>query len=339
MKIILIVFYLLSFLLSYLKKTPLWLYYIFALVLALTAGFRDVSLFMDSEIYTNAFYGDVNEKYELSFVFIVFVAKKLSNTPFFMFFIYAMLGVLIKAYAIKRLTNLYFLSLSLYISYFYILHDMTQIRAGVASAIFLLGIKYLEERNALKYFGSCLIAIFFHYSAIIVIPLYFFIKSGSINKTLWAALIPLSYIFHVAGFTLSTLIPLIPIGFVQTLWDLYKFRMSAGIGLEINIFNVTQLIRCFIACFMLYYSTTIMKENRYFILLLKIYILGIISFVLLADIPDFAFRVSQFLLIVEIILIPLMIYTFKQKKIAYIFPAFIGLIFLFLNLFYAKLVL
>lgn len=338
MKVTLILLFLLCIFFSYLKNVPGWFYYLFGLVLALVAGFRDVSLFMDSDNYITAFYGDINEKFEWTFVSIVAFSSMISNTPFFMFFIYAILGVLIKIYAIQNLTKLQFLSLAIYISYFYILHDMTQIRAGVASGIFLIGIQYLEGRNLLKYSIICLLAISFHYSAILIIPLYF-ISPNKINKWLWFSFIPLSYLYHIAGFTLSTFIPMIPIPIVQDLWKIYQFRMTADLNLTINIFNIGQLLRCCIACFILYYSSLLEKENKYFNLLLKIYILGIISFVLFADIPDIAFRVSQFLLIVEIILIPLIVYIFKPKALAYAFPAFIGLIFLYLNIFYAKLVL
>lgn len=338
MKLVLIFTYLLSFCFSYLRKVPSWFYYLFVVVLALIAGLRDVTLFNDYDNYIKAFEEGGSEKYEPSFIFIVYITKLVTSTPFLMFFIYALLGVFIKAFAIKRLTQLYFLSLAIYISYFYILHEMTQIRAGIASGILLLCIKPLLDKTFLKFLLLSFLAIFFHYSAIIIIPLYFIINNKSINQYFWMALIPLSYFIHFAGITISQIIPMIPIDFVQTLWKLYEFRMSADIGMDINIFNVTQLLRCGIAFFLLYYSSIIGNNNKYFIVLIKIYVLGIISFVLFADVPDFAFRISQFYLVVEIILIPFIVYVFKQKKIAYVFPMLVGLIFLYLNLFYAKLI-
>lgn len=59
------------------------------------------------------------------------------------------------------------------------------IRNSVAMGIFLNAIPYLEKRKPMPYFGFCLLAIGFHYSAVFYVPLYFFINH-TINK--WAFL-------------------------------------------------------------------------------------------------------------------------------------------------------
>lgn len=51
--------------------------------------------------------------------------------------------------------------------------EMNVLRTGKAVFIFLLSIRYIEERKPLKYFGLIIIAIFFHFSAILYLPLYF----------------------------------------------------------------------------------------------------------------------------------------------------------------------
>ena len=49
------------------------------------------------------------------------------------------------------------------------------LRNTIAIGIFLNAIPYLEQRRPLPYFGLCLLAMLFHVSALIYVPLYFFL--------------------------------------------------------------------------------------------------------------------------------------------------------------------
>ncbi|WP_256742632.1 EpsG family protein, partial [Cronobacter sakazakii] len=62
----------------------------------------------------------------------------------------------IKLHAIKKISSSPILSLIIYIAFYYILHDMTQIRAGVAAGLFLLAIRELASGKNIK--AACLIA-------------------------------------------------------------------------------------------------------------------------------------------------------------------------------------
>lgn len=57
---------------------------------------------------------------------------------------------------------------------YFILHEMTQIRAGVAAAIFLLALEDIKNRNFKIYLIKTILAMMFHYSAIIMIFVYLF---------------------------------------------------------------------------------------------------------------------------------------------------------------------
>jgi hypothetical protein len=58
----------------------------------------------------------------------------------------------------------------------------------------------------------------------------------------------------------------------------------------------------------------------------------------LASNPTLAGRIGDLFAIVDIITIPLLIYTFKQKILGKIIIIFIGSTYLFLNLFYNKII-
>src|ERR1035437_4338069 len=271
---------------------------------------------------------------EISFSFIRYLVQHTFDNPVFLFLIYAFLGVYFKFTSIKQLSQLGLISLAIYVSNFYILHEMTQIRVGVASGLLLLSIKTLYERNWKQFLIICIIASLFHYTALVIAPLYF-LNPKKISKRLWIAIIPVAYLIHFLGINFSNLIGLIPIPGIQRLWDIYSSEIDID---QINIFNSVQIMRCLIGMYLLYFTDKIVERNKYFPILMKIYVIGIAVFVLFIDMPVISFRISEIFYIVEIILIPFIFYTFNEKRIGYLIPFIIGLFFLYYNLVYIQMI-
>lgn len=343
MKIFLVLLFIILFLLSVIdiaEKNKHVIFRLLSLIFFTTALVASESS-KDYLSYHTAFSfieGYKDTRFEPTFSLIVKTIKIFSSNSIFLFATYAIIGVFIKFFAIKKLTNLYFLSLLIYLSNYYLLHEINQIRAGVASGILLLSIKPLYERNSKLFFLSSILAISFHYSAIIILPLWF-LNPHKLNRNIAFIIIPLSYLLVLNNITLGRFIELIPIDPVQRLYIMYSTQMEKGLKSDINIFNTIQLLRCLIALIMVYFYKILEEQNKYSIILLKIYITGIVTFVLFSDFPTASFRISAFLLVVEIILIPLLIYMVKQKRFAIIFPVGIGAILIWLNLFHLKVIL
>ena len=132
-----------------------------ALLLIFIAGFRPIGLDRDSPDYVillnyvsllNIPFSQANFlDIEPAFWMLVEINRVLfsSNERTF-FLIFAIIGVSLKILAINRLSSMPFLSLLAYICLYFVLHEMTQIRAGVASGIFLLAIQDIVNRNLKK---------------------------------------------------------------------------------------------------------------------------------------------------------------------------------------------
>lgn len=58
----------------------------------------------------------------------------------------------------------------LYISFYFVLHEMTQIRAGVVSALFLLAVYYIAKKEKRKALLLIIVGSFFHYSSLALLP-------------------------------------------------------------------------------------------------------------------------------------------------------------------------
>lgn len=305
-------------------------------ILTIMAGLRPKGVDPDYDNYVNAYvYG--SERVEPAFIFISNFVKIVFDNIIGLFLVFAILGVTLKFIAIRQLSPFYLLSVLIYFSNFFFLHEMIQMRAGVASAILLLCIKPLCERNFKQFAILLILAVCFHYTALVFV-FFIFIDPQKINRLLYTILIPIAYLVVLSGYTASYIIKYIPVDSVQVLFDMYSNDINGGIGNQLNIFNFIQLFKCSIYFFLLYNIHKILIFNMYAVLLIKIYAFSLIAFALFSDIPAISFRISELLSIVEIVIIPMILYIFHNKKVALFIPISISLIFLLINIFYNEII-
>jgi len=333
---------LLSFWRAEMKNAKSFWWALAGLLLFLLAAFRSGDAVRDYDTFVEIYNNIAQSSIEISFVIIAWIVRHIFfDNVIFVFIIFAALGVSLKLKAIKTLTSLGFLSLVIYISNFYILHELTQIRAGVAAGFLLLSIKPIYERDFRKFLFFSICAVLFHYSALLIFLLWFF-KGNSINKYIYATTIPLACVVYFFNINLVELfIPFIPIEHIQQRFTIYTELQKQEIGgfNEINVFNYVFLAKCLIYYVLLWKSDLLKKQNKYAPLLLKIQALSLTSFVLFAAMPVFAFRMSELFGIVEIILIPFLYYVFKPRSLSITAVVFIGLCILLINIFHSDLII
>ena len=260
--------------LAFTKQKPQYhVYFIFlGILLAIHSGIRSSD--PDHAGYIYYYFHLKDAEVEPTFKIIVAFSKMIyKNEPIIMFIIYAFIGVFLKMRAIAFLSHFLFLSLAIYVSEYYILHEMTQIRAGVAGGFLLLSIKPLYEKKWLQFFSCCVFAFLFHYSAIIMLALPL-LNPQKINRLWWGITIPLAYvILPLIRLALGFLLDL---SFGSDKIDAYLFAISQTSETSINIFSPIQLIRIIIAVVVLFFCNKCFKHNKYSYLLIKCYIIGII---------------------------------------------------------------
>jgi hypothetical protein len=316
------------------KQKEVIFWFLVALLICVAGFSGNVS--RDHAYYLLGYKNVLNGKYvgEYSFKLIVLLVNKLFHNSLYLFLIYAILGVTLKAIAIKRLTKFWFFSLLIYFSFYFFLHEMTQLRAGVASAIILLSIPAIYNRKIWQFLLIAFLAFFFHFSALALFPLYFLSR----NKIqIWFyLLIPIGYLLYFTNANLVSLVHIINIDIVNLKFALYKQNFGTQ---RINIFNLLMIARYIFCALLLWKWKLLQEKNNYSVLLIKIYIISCFIFIALADIPIIAFRVSELLAIVEIVLIPLLIQLFTIRLHGKILVVAIGFLFLCFILFYDKIVI
>lgn len=292
-----------------------------SILLILIAGLRPIGIDSDSYNYASILhvplYGFNFTSIE-PFVWLIIGLNRylFSGNEQAFFLMFALLGVTLKLYAIKRISLFPMLSIITYISLYFVLHEMIQIRVGVAAGIFLLSLPDIARRNLTGYLFKTTLACMFHYSAIIMLVVYFF-RPNKINKYFYMALPIIGISLAVTGDVILRLINIV-IGFFPMIlsyrMNLHIFLLGEGISADINLFNIYYSVLLLLYYFLLFNYGKMKSE--YDLILIKIFGLMLFSFYALSSVPVLAFRVSEFLGVVLIILIPHSVFMFKQKAIA-----------------------
>lgn len=338
--IILIVFAL-SLFEERLGKQRKYAYYFIGVVLVLFAAFKEVGFDNDSENY-EYFFQHYDDPYlllgvEYSFILLSQLFNTFTSDVHVMFLLYSGIGVFFKMSAIKKLSELWFLPLLVYLGNYYILHDLTQIRACVVSGLFLLSIIPLAEGNKKQAALFMAVGCIFHYSTLALFPaLLLSNKEMTVKeRIIWAMLVPAGYVLY---FMKVNLLTEIPIPYIGDKLETYQELNEQGIlGDEINVFNAVFIVTWFTYLYILLFHDIVVKRNKYLPLMLKLTGISVFSFTAFSFLPVLAFRISELYGIVEIIIFANIYYTIKPAWLAKTFVAVVGLTLFMVNAFYSEI--
>ena len=299
---------LLAYLEEYIGKYKLPIYISIAAFLVFIAATRMVGADPDSANYESSFLtiakGGSEMLVEYSFVLLSQTVSMFTDDVHYLFFIYALLGVSLKFVAFRQLCPSWFLPVLMYLGYFYVYHECMQMRTGVLSAMLLFAIKPWSEGNRWKAFLFIAIGFFFHYSALMLLPLLFLTnkKISFYGKIIWALLIPLAYILYFGGFSffldISTDLP-----YVGEKLALYQMGEEKGMTtLFVNVFSPLLLFTTALYFYLLYFHDTLAEKSKYFPLMLKLFGIGVFAYTALGAFPALSLRVNLLLRTVTVIL-------------------------------------
>lgn len=315
---------------SIFRKTHIsdYLFYLLLISLILICTFRPKEM-ADYGSYVTSFSKLKTDRFEIAFNSITIFIHFFSKNPLWLFGVYSFISISLKLYAIKRMSPSFWLSVSIFLSYLFILQDMIQIRVAVASGLLLWAIKFSYERNLKAFILVFILSFTFHTSSLIILPIWF-LNPQKISQKFYLFLIPISYIIAIAGYKFGYLAKYIDLNSVQYLWNIYSSRIESNV----NIFNILHLARCLICIFILLNIKKISAKYPLAIILIKVYTFAMVSLVLFSDIQVIAFRISQLFMIVEILLIPSIIYVIKDFVLSRILIFIISISLFYISTFY-----
>ena len=294
---------------------------IFALSLIFIAGFRTIGIDNDSLSYISILGVDISEANFIDkepFFWLINELNKFLfngyNQTFFL--IFAIIGVSIKLYIIRKYSLHPILSVLTYISIFYILQEMTQIRAGVAIGIVFWAMHDLISKNNTGFLLKIIMATLFHYSAIVMIFIYF-LSYTSIYRKFYIFLPLLGIFLSQISFIPELLVHLVSIlpDFLSIKIQIYLSLMEQDKLKEVNPFNIGNFFLLCIYYLNLYIFTREQRGEKYYILCIKLLGFGFFILFTFSFLEVFAYRISNYLFFSLVFLIPITGEYFRQKKL------------------------
>lgn len=222
---------------------------------------------------------------EISFTWI----SMLSPTFMVLLTVYALLSVGTHMWAILRNAPIIWISLGLYMTFQFVLHDMVQMRSGVALGLMLISLRYIVERKWWIYFPLVMLALFFHNSAVVLIPLYF-LKAKSLNRYVWGSILGAAVLLHMAGMEFGIFSKFIPIGIIETYLENYMGRDMAANSIDIDLHRILEIIAIFVMIIRIKY---LQSHYPLAVICIKMLVFSQIFYLLFSDIAVIQIRMGE----------------------------------------------
>ena len=333
-------------LISFNRKSPL---IIIILLLALLAGLRDIGVARDYKNYQMIFdliYDLVTKNdgvflpiFEPGFMAIVVLFRYMFiyNYGVAIMLFFAFSSITLKVISFDKFAINPFLAILFYFSNYYVLHEMTQIRVGFASALFLISLIYLLKGNHTKFILLILLATLFHYTSILYLLILLFNKN-SLNKYLYTGFIILAIIFAFYPLPLLNVVSIFDPATVSGKLTNYVSISEKGLSDKINIFNTIAICN-FLCC--IYYLFGIplkdLLEDKLTLLFIKLNIISLLFSSIFVAVPALSFRLSQLFAVGSIFLFSNLIKYLPFKKLNIVFLIVLAGLFFYLNVFHEGL--
>lgn len=281
---------------------------------------------------------DLSYPIEIAFKIISYISVNIFKSTLIVFVFFAFLAMYFKSGFISRLSPYPMLSLLVYYSNTYIVHEMTQIRIGVAGGISLYALIALSESKKLKFIFIIALASAFHITALLFLLLLLFDKKNITSHFIFRyfLLLILSYICYSYNINMVNLISYIDISYIQNKYIEYRTQVDSPDFVPINVFSTFQIIHLCIVVL----SFAIAKRNKLdagVILVIKMYSIAPVALALFSFMPVFALRLSELFIIPEIVLLPILINFIKPQYLAKFIIIIICFLIFYINIFHVGL--
>ena len=276
------------------------------IIMVLIAGLREPGVTPDSDAYEAMYYGKTLKIIEPTFTFFSDIYLSMSLGVNALFMTYAIISVPLRLTVIKKMSTLPILTLSIYISHYYMLHDVVEMRCAVASALFLFAIYFRVEKKIVFCLLCIFCGFFFHFSALVGLIVLFLDNKQlqTWHLIILYLIIPLGIIYYFSGLDISQFVPDEIGGAKLRAYRELKEKGDEGImeGIPFYVDPVILLNIClYYGC--IFYHQILSEKYKYFPILIKImgiaflckFTLGSLSSVLASRLFEYFDVVSIFL--------------------------------------------
>lgn len=292
-------------------------------IMVLFAGLRYQEGAQDFEEYCKA-YVDIAEHglnhtqystsaaiFEPGFVLTFYISSFFSDSPHWGLLVIAALAVSINLSCYRRYSHQFFLFATLfYFIHTYILRDMSLIRSGVAAAIALFSLRYVEHKQVGRFCLFVLLAMTFHLASVIFLLVYPIYQLNWSRQTLsWVVISSLIIAYIMPFGHLLTSLP--AVGVLSRIANYNWMLEGKGLGVLTNPTVLKQLF--FVSLSLTYYDTLKIKVPHFHLLLVP-YIMSVCWLMLWNDFPIVSGRMATFLSVTEVLIMPIPIVLVNRRS-------------------------
>lgn len=305
--ILLLSFSFVSIFISLDKKIKNIIYFYLIIMLTIMGCVRD-HIGTDYTTYSQIFNSldsiNVNSNIEVGFQFIILFIKHFNSTNVVIFAFIMLISMLFFYKGVFKTSKYPIFSTFIFFSIFYVEYLFNGIRQGLAMCIFLYAITFYYKNDLKCIVLLTFIAMTIHTSGIIIFLGYLLKNIKISNKEKVFILVIGIIVCFINPF--EKILFMIPIDYIHDKLTTYTV---SGIYEKFTLFNVLQ--RVLLLIFLILNSKYIKKNDEY---LFNIYFFGWIFYVLFSFAPIASTRLNMFFRILEIILIPNVLYGMKSKN-------------------------
>jgi hypothetical protein len=200
--------------------------------------------------------------------------------------------------------------------YGYMQFNTMFVRQGIAVSLFFLSLKYIVNKNLIKYLIINLIGFFFHASIIVVLPLYFFVYKRFSNIALIFIIftsILLSFFNWI--YIIDFISPKIMAYIESDTWGEMQGKFNIALLEKITIFSIC-----------IWFRRRLESKYPSFNILFNIFVLSIAAYYALFQMYVFQQRIAVMFQLSSIFIIPYILSLIKSEKIKFIILTLLMLI-------------
>jgi len=252
-------------------------------------------------------------QWEPGFTFYTSLIKSIYPSYFFWIFVSSLIDVVILHHIFKRYTKYYVLAFIVFLAFNGIIMEINLMRNIKSILLFLLSIKYLQQRNILLYMLLNLLGIMFHISSVIYLPLYFVLHREISKIWLWLM------------FVVGIVIFLSQIEYIKPVLKFFANAIGRGLPQKVDayfgyklynqykIFSLGFVERVFSFILIMNFRSKLIQQNKNNIVYINIFMLFFFFCFYVAESHEVSTRLSTLFVCSYWILYPSILALFDKK--------------------------
>ena len=259
------------------------------------------------------------KSFEEGFVIFSSIVRSIDFThgPYFFMFVIALVTFSIFLPSLKEYTPYVYIAILFYMYKAYFWHDFTLSRQAISIALFTFSIRYVKRAQYWKYIVLNLIGISMHHSAIILLPLCFFLNYRFSIRTIIITMVVAVFLSITGKYLLELSMNLA--GIIGMSDRLAFYAMDKGTINPLNFIEIFVILFC-----ALFYRNNFEGKEPYFNIFLNLFIISSFLIIAFSSFEIFS-RFKEYFVVAYMVLVSYMVGYVQVNKTRWLVFVFLSI--------------